>query len=202
MPDRLRSRIKPAIDVVGQRGGQAVASVFILSQVALGRGDTILAATVAVLCVAWIAAIAELRPHYVDMFRRALREGIIEARGGLPDLDLVSLETLFASLNSRDDDEVAAALDLLHAEGRTHLVPALILYHPTPAVVLRALELFEASGRTDFLPVADRLLDHGEPEVRAAPDDRGPGRGPDAGRPGGSEPPGEGDGAGRLPCRV
>jgi AAA family ATP:ADP antiporter len=168
MPDRLRSRVKPAIDVIGQRGGQAVASVFILSQVALGRGDTILAVTVAVLCVAWIAAIAELRPHYVEMFRRALREGIIEARGGLPDLDLVSLETLFASLNSRDDDEVVAALDLLHAEGRTHLVPALILYHPTPAVVLRALELFEASGRTDFLPVADRLLGHAEPEVRAA----------------------------------
>ncbi len=168
IPDRLRARVKPAIDVVGQRGGQAVASIFILSQLALGRGDTILAVAVAVLCVAWIAAVAELRPHYVEMFRRALREGIIEARGGLPDLDLVSLETLFASLNSRDDDEVVAALDLLHAEDRTHLVPALILYHPTAAVVLRALDLFEAAGRTDFMPVADRLLDHADAEVRAA----------------------------------
>jgi AAA family ATP:ADP antiporter len=168
IPDRLRARVKPAIDVIGQRGGQAVASVFILSQVLLGRGDAILAVSVAVLCVAWIAAIAELRPHYVEMFRRALREGLIEARGGLPDLDLVSLETLFTSLSSRDDDEVMAALDLLHAEGRTHLVPALILYHPTPEVVLRALELFEAAGRTDFLPVADRLLDHADAEVRAA----------------------------------
>jgi AAA family ATP:ADP antiporter len=168
IPDRLRSRVKPAIDVIGQRGGQAVASVFILSQLALGRGDVVLAVFVAVLCVAWIAAIAELRPHYVEMFRRALREGLIEARGGLPELDLVSLETLFASLNSRDDAEVIAALDLLHAEDRTHLVPALILYHPTPAVVLRALELFEASGRTDFVPVADRLVVHADPEVRAA----------------------------------
>jgi ATP/ADP translocase/HEAT repeat protein len=168
IPDRLRSRVKPAIDVIGQRGGQAVASVFILSQLALGRGETILAVFVVVLCVAWIAAIAELKPHYVEMFRRALREGIIEARGGLPDLDLVSLETLFASLNSGDDDEVVAALDLLHAEDRIHLVPALILYHPTPAVVLRALELFEAAGRTDFTPVADRLLGHADAEVRAA----------------------------------
>ena len=75
----MRSRVKPAIDVIGQRGGQAVASVFILSQLALGRGDTILAVFVVVLCVAWIAAVAELRPHYVEMFRRALREGIIEA---------------------------------------------------------------------------------------------------------------------------
>jgi AAA family ATP:ADP antiporter len=168
IPDGLRSRVKPAIDVIGQRGGQAVASLFILSQLALGRGDTIMAIFVAVLCVAWIAAIAELRPHYVEMFRRALREGLIEARGGLPELDLVSLETLFASLNSRDDAEVIAALDLLHAEGRTHLVPALILYHPTPAVVLRALEAFEEAGRTDFLPVVDRLLEHADAEVRAA----------------------------------
>jgi HEAT repeat protein len=160
--------VKPAIDVIGQRGGQAVASLFILSQLALGRGDVVMAVFVAVLCVAWIAAIAELRPHYVEMFRRALREGLIEARGGLPELDLVSLETLFTSLNSRDDGEVIAALDLLHAEGRTHLVPALILYHPTPAVVLRALELFEAASRTDFMPVADRLLDHTDAEVRAA----------------------------------
>jgi len=168
IPDSLRSRVKPAIDVIGQRGGQAVASLFILSQLALGRGDNLLAVFAALLCVAWIAAIAELRPHYVEMFRRALREGVIEARGGLPELDLVSLETLFASLNSRDDGEVMAALDLLKAEDRIHLVPALILYHPTPAVVLRALELFEASGRTDFGPVADRLLDHADAEVRAA----------------------------------
>jgi ATP/ADP translocase/HEAT repeat protein len=168
IPDRLRSRVKPAIDVIGQRGGQALASLFILSQLALGRGDVVVSIFVAVLCVAWIAAIGEMKPHYVEMFRRALREGLIEARGGLPELDLVSLEALFASLNSRDDKEVLAALDLLHAEGRTRLVPALILYHPTPAVALRALELFEEAGRTDFLPVADRLRQHPDAEVRAA----------------------------------
>jgi len=168
IPDRLRSRVKPAIDVIGQRGGQAVASLFILAQLMLGRSDSILALSAAGLCVAWIAASAELRPHYVEMFRRALREGVIEARGGLPELDLVSLEALFASLNSGDDAEVLSALELLDAEGRTHLVPALILYHPTAAVVVRALELFEASGRNDFVPVAERLLAHSDAEVRAA----------------------------------
>jgi len=168
IPDRLRSRVKPAIDVIGQRGGQAVASLFILAQLTMGRGDTVLALSAAGLCVAWIAASAELRPHYVEMFRRALREGIIEARGGLPELDLVSLEALFTSLNSQDDGEVVSALELLDAEGRTHLVPALILYHPTPAVVVKALELFEASGRADFVPVGERLLSHSDPEVRAA----------------------------------
>src|SRR5207245_5712876 len=71
-------------------------------------------------------------------------------------------------LNGRDDAEVVGAMDLLAAEGRERLVPALILYHPSPLVVRRALELFETSGRTDFVPVADRLLDHADPEVRAA----------------------------------
>src|SRR5207245_6570407 len=52
--------------------------------------------------------------------------------------------------------------------GRARLIPALILYHPSRPVVLRALELFETSGRTDFVPVADRLLDHADPDVRAA----------------------------------
>jgi HEAT repeat protein len=89
-------------------------------------------------------------------------------RADLPDLDLASLETLIAGLNSRDDAEVVGAMDLLAAEGRERLVPALILYHPSRPVVLRALELFETSGRTDFVPVADRLLDHADPEVRAA----------------------------------
>jgi len=35
-------------------------------------------------------------------------------------------------------------------------------------VVLRALAVFAAAGRTDFLPIADRLLSHDDPEVRAA----------------------------------
>jgi ATP/ADP translocase len=167
IPDALRARVKPLIDVVGQRGGQAIASVFILSELAL-HGDTALAGGAAFLCVVWIAWAADLRLHYVEMFRSALREGAIERSGDLPELDLGSLEALFAALNSQDDAEVVAALDLLASEGRVRLIPALILYHPSQAVVLRALELFETSGRGDFVPIADRLLDRPAPELRAA----------------------------------
>ena len=59
---------------------------------------------------------AELAPHYVQMFRSALRSGSFQGRGGLPALDLNSLEALFAGLNSSDDNEVVSALDLLQAE--------------------------------------------------------------------------------------
>jgi hypothetical protein len=93
---------------------------------------------------------------------------MIKEAGGLPELDLNSLEALFAGLNSADDAEVIASLDLLLAEGRGGLVPALILYHPSRGVVLRALEVFETTGRKDFVALADRLLQQEDPEIRAA----------------------------------
>ncbi len=44
----------------------------------------------------------------------------------------------------------------------------LVLYHPSPSVVLFALDLFAASGRTDYGSVARRLLRSDDPEIRAA----------------------------------
>jgi ATP/ADP translocase/HEAT repeat protein len=168
LADSLRNRTKGLIDLVGQRGGQAVASLLILAEITQHRGDAVLAAAAAALCLVWAVWVADLRTHYLDLFRTALREGSISTSLDLPPLDLGSLEALFVALNSADDGEVLAAVDLLAEEGRTRLIPALILYHPSPAVVLRALDLFARSGRTDFLPIADRLLGHARPEVRAA----------------------------------
>jgi ATP/ADP translocase len=168
LPDAQRGRVKPFIDIVGQRGGQAIASLLILSEVVLQRGDAVVAGAAAALCLIWIAWAADLRPHYLDLFRTALRQGSIRDRADLPALDLGSLEALFAAMNSQDDGEVVGALDLLAEEGRTRLIPALILYHPSSAVVLRALDLFAESGRTDFVPITGRLLAHPDPELRAA----------------------------------
>lgn len=168
IPDSLRIRAKPLIDVAGHRGGQALASVVILSEIVLERGDAVLAAAAAALCIAWIVLAADLRSHYLDLFRRALRTGALRDSADLEDLDRGSLETLFAALNSRDDSEVLGALDLLSEGGRDRLIPALVLFHPSRSVVLRALELFSQARRTDFVPVADRLASHPEPEVRAA----------------------------------
>ena len=47
-------------------------------------------------------------------------------------------------------------------------MPALILYHPSAPVVVRALELFAAARRDDTLPVVERLLNHSDAAVRAA----------------------------------
>lgn len=168
IPDSLRARAKPLIDVIGQRGGQALASVLILSEAVLHRGDAVLAAAAAVLCVVWVALAVDLKPLYLELFRRSLRDGVMRLDRDAPELDLGSLETLFGALNSQDDAEVLGAVDLLATEGRARLIPALILYHPSTPVVLRALDLFVEAGRIDFVPIADRLRAHAEPEVRAA----------------------------------
>jgi len=168
LPDGLRARAKPVIDVVGQRGGQALASLLILAEITQHRGNTVLAAAAAALGVVWIAWAAEIKTHYLDLFRSALREGALRARGDLPALDLGSLEALFTALNSSDDSEVIGAMELLDAGGRARLIPALVLFHPSREVVLRALDIFAASGRADFVPVADRLLSHEDARVRAA----------------------------------
>jgi hypothetical protein len=164
----VRARAKPLVDLVGQRGGQALASVLILSESVLARGDVVLASAAAATALVWIALVSELRGLYLDVFRKALREGTLRPALDLPPVDLASLETLFAALNSADDHEVLAAIELLQAEGRAHLVPALVLYHPSQPVVLKALQLVARAGRTDFVPVADRLLQHPDPEIRAA----------------------------------
>jgi ATP:ADP antiporter, AAA family len=168
LPDVLRSRVKPFIDAAGQRGGQALASLLILTPVAFMPKTPFLVFCLIVLSVLWIATAANLQRNYLDLFRSALREGAIVTRGDLPDLDLGSLEALFSALNSQSDGEVIAAMDLLAEEEKAGLIPALILYHPSKAVVLRAFDLFVASGREDFVPIADRLLAQAEPEVRAA----------------------------------
>src|SRR5262249_25412726 len=57
---------------------------------------------------------------------------------------------------------------LLEQAGRDRLVPALILYHPSESVVVRALEIFSRAHRNNVLAIVDRLLDHPSPRIRAA----------------------------------
>ncbi|MGM0577922.1 MAG: HEAT repeat domain-containing protein [Myxococcota bacterium] len=168
IPPHLRRHAKNFFDVVGHRGSQALASLLILAVIAVGGDATWIVVGVVTLCIAWIAVGLGLRRPYLDLFRSTLREGAIETRSSLPELDLVSLEALIRALNSADDAEVLAAMNLLARAERVDLIPALILHHPSEAIVMRALDLFAEAGRTDFLSLADRLVLHGEGPVRVA----------------------------------
>ncbi len=163
----LRSRVKGLIDVLGQRGGQAVASVLILGAAALSQSLIVVGIVVILLAAAWVRVASTLESHYLDLFRETLSEVTARGHVDFPDMDLASLEALLTRLNSADEFEVIAAIDMFAEQQRVHLIPALILYHPSRAVVLRALELFSLSGRQDHLAILGLLLEHTDPDVRA-----------------------------------
>jgi AAA family ATP:ADP antiporter len=169
IPDGTRERVKPIIELVGNRGGQAFASLAILGLVAMHSSNTTTIGAVTVLVlVFWLTNVITIRGNYLDVFRETLRTGGLSGKAEIPDLDLGALELLFAGLNSSYDQEVLASLDLLAEQHRENLIPALILYHPSREVVLRALELFTHRGRTDFVSIADRLNKHPDRTVAAA----------------------------------
>lgn len=168
LSERARRRAKAFIDVLGQRGGQALASVGILAGLGLGMGADSRALILLALALAWLAVVWGLRTSYLEVFRRHLRRDQIRHIDRFPELDLASLETVLAALDAPEDSEVIAALDILEAEHKAHLVPALILHHPSEEVVERALSLFASAGRKRVVPVLDRQLDHPSPRIRAA----------------------------------
>jgi ATP/ADP translocase len=166
--EEARRRVKGFMDVVGQRGGQVLASVCLLVFAALGASPRTLAVALVVLAVAWVATAVALRKPYVAIFRARLDRGRSVHFQEFPELDVASLETLISALDSQVDLEVIAALDVLERENKVHLVPALILYHPAEVVVERALAVFTHGKRKNAVHVIDRVLEHPSVRVRAA----------------------------------
>jgi ATP:ADP antiporter, AAA family len=162
-----REAVRSLAASVGQRGGQAAGSVALLLALHAGATLSVVAAGTAALGVLLLAAAATLRARYVERFRSGLRALSSETPVEVPTLDLDALETLFGALASPDPEEVIGALELLTGYGRAHLIPPLILYHPTPRVVRRALDLGAPHAR-GFAPLLPWLLSHADPDVRAA----------------------------------
>jgi ATP:ADP antiporter, AAA family len=166
--EAARRRTKAFIDVVGHRGSQALAALAILALGALAAPPEVVAGLLVALAILWIVTASSLRAPYLDLFRTRLRSGRrLDPDDELLDLDVASFETLLRALDSEADGEVLAALDVFEQEGKSELVPALILYHPSDLVVERALELFTRARRTKIVPILDRLAEHASPRIRA-----------------------------------
>jgi AAA family ATP:ADP antiporter len=161
-----RRRVKAALDVVGQRGGQIVASTLILVLSVTTVGPKVTVAALVAAALVWLFLSLRLHRYYVDQFRLSVMDG---RQGGpeLNELDAASLETLIATLDSDSKDEVLAALAMLEREQKMNLVPALILFHPNDAVVVAALRAFGRQKRRLSRHVLDHLIDHHSAQVRA-----------------------------------
>ena len=159
---------KPSIDTVGQRGGQALASVVLLGIHRLPGSLRMGAVTLslATLAAGWLFATQVLRRRYLHRFQQQLGAGRVGApRVG--ELDLASAEALVAALGSPNPWEVRTALEVLAGSDRLRLVPSLILYHPDPDVVTLALQLFARQPRSDVDALLPHLLQHPDERVRA-----------------------------------
>jgi len=77
-------------------------------------------------------------------------------------------EVLVEGLSSTDVARVVAAMNLLAQKKHGKLIPALILYHASETVLIRALEIFGESDRKDWVPLGERALGHANVEVRIA----------------------------------
>jgi hypothetical protein len=165
VPSWVRDGWKPVADAIVLRGGEALAAI---ATFAIGTSSVdertigLIAASVATL---WLIGAPIVRGAYLRQFRDVLRSGEIERDVHVPALDADVAELLVESLSSPDEAEALAALDLLAGRAR---VPALVLYHRSPAVVLRALAVLEVESRVDVQAALAHLLDHDDVRIRAA----------------------------------
>jgi AAA family ATP:ADP antiporter len=166
--DDLRRRAKPLIDILGQRGGQALASVALLIMLQASLGPQSRLAVAAALLIAWVLVAVGLKGPYVDRLRSALlRPARGQALSPLTGLDEDTRAALAVALASPDEVDVTAALALVAIHGRPDLIPARLLEHPSAAVVVQALALIRPDGaHEDIVPTLDRLLDHPDIAVR------------------------------------
>jgi AAA family ATP:ADP antiporter len=166
LPVAIRGRVKAIVDGIGQRSAQAVAALLVLGALFVGAKPSHLALAVTLSAVACAVVAVGVRRHYIQTFSDRLSAGALQA-DALPELDLQSVESLLAMLNSSNDARVLAALDTLAAQSKVKLIPSLLLYHPSPDVAARALEILAASSRRDFLPLTERLLGSTVPSLVA-----------------------------------
>lgn len=166
LPAALRDRTKPLIDVIGQRGGQAIGAAATLAFATTAAGTWQLAIVTVIAAAAWLAVTAITRAAYIQQFRATLGAGEIQRDARVPTLDGDAVALLTSSLASPDETEAMAALDLLAQRGER--IPALVLYHPSPAIVRRALSLIEGNVRPDVMRVLAHLTEHPDPEIRAS----------------------------------
>jgi len=165
----LRDRAKPLVDSVLGRSAQALGAGALLALASFDLATPpVLAASVIALSLIWIGAAVMIRRPYLDLFRQSLGRGGNTADLSLAELDLGAAETVIEALSSPEPARALAAMNLLADAQRSRLIPALILYHDREEVLLRALEVVPEARRGDWVPLAQKLLDHPSERVVTA----------------------------------
>lgn len=161
-------RTRTVLDVALPRTGEALAALALATVAAREVDLRILGFLVAGLTAAWaVLALTIHRPYLARLRRRVPTTGLA-ARLARPDLASASLDVLLAQLSDPSPSAVLAALEEVTARDRIDAVPSLLLYHPAPEVVVRALELFREAGRDADLERTEPVLESPAAQVRSA----------------------------------
>lgn len=166
LADGVRARAKPLVDLIGQRAGQALASLTILLFAALPSWRTVLELALVALCGTWALLVVSLRRHYIDVFRFAL-PGRALASHPSPEADELELRR-----------EAAQHLDsLLYAQAlparEASLEALLQLRRDHPALAIEANGLRRALERAlrDAYAAIEARLATPDAELDAGPRD-------------------------------
>ena len=175
LPDAIKSKAKPFVDVTADRFARALQGVVVLILIApwgLGLDWQQVSYASLVIMAGWIGMVVVAKRAYANAFRATLaRHEVHAADVRLPVADLAGIEMLVEELAHPDDRRVLNAIDLLESLEKRNLVTPLLLHHPSPRVRARALTALRSArpavaGR--HAATVERLLADPDGEVRAA----------------------------------
>jgi AAA family ATP:ADP antiporter len=174
LPADIKLKAKSFVDVTVDRAAKAGGALFLLVLVQpWGFGldwQRISYASLAMVAL-WIFMATRAKRGYLAAFRSSIeRRDLVPADVRLSGGDLSTIETLVQELANPDADRVIYAIDVLESLDKRGLVTPLLLYHESPKVRARALDVLAAS-RSDiarqWAPNIRRLLADPDSRVRA-----------------------------------
>jgi CRP-like cAMP-binding protein/HEAT repeat protein len=175
LPVDIKYQAKPFIDVTVDRVAKGLGALILLVLVqpwGLNWEWQKLSYASLTMMAIWATFALTARREYLKAFRRSIEQQDVKAtdiRAGAADLS--SIETLVTELAHPEARRVVYAIDLLESLDKRNLVTPLLLWHDSPEVRARALQVAEASGPEGadrWSPGVQRALTDADSRVRVA----------------------------------
>ena len=172
VPTILKQRAKPFIDVVANRGGDAVVGVMILvlsgTAILTGRGPAMIAMG---LVIVWLLAVWGVRRTYRQALETLLSVRLVDLEAAVEDsLDSESARQITSTLTRETPaEEVHYALDVLRVipHAALHREMRELVGHPDPTIRARALDALVAIADPTDVELVRPHLEVSHPRERA-----------------------------------
>lgn len=172
VPLEIKKRVKVFIDIIVDRWFRGLAGAVLLLLInILNFGVRELAFVVCGLVLVWLVMAWFIRGEYIDAFRRALECREIDLdEATVQTIDRAGLASLREALASRNDRQVAYALDVIRDARVPSIHPSVVplLEHPSAHIRLRALHALSRQADAPVRGDVEGRLHDDDPAVRRA----------------------------------